>query len=671
MSLLTLQLACDDLDPRFFSPPHVVEVKDKNYRRRNSLPAHIGFEPNEQKSISGATLSNVNNPTEKESDKQSKEGGKSEGVSPKRKIRSVQLPGNGGMSEIMNRVVQETNHTHYTKKEGSAGQVSARSPPLSRGPEKSHFTIRPLVCSPCLSPEKLYPKFVFTPSDRRLKDTAGSNDMPDTPPHFSLDVTEEENSCSPSAELQQQSKAEGENKEQEAVSKGVATELESDSKSLPIDQEEVSKGVATKVSKGVVTDEQDEVSKGVVTDQQDEVSKGVAAEQEKVSKGVVTDEQDEVSKGVSTNQQYEVSKGVATEQKKVPVASVHTVAKGPTHSKKVVRHVRTPSPLEETKTHTPQNVFVVKGEILSDAKHALVRRERWVSPSVSPNSPGTPQKKSEQSITEKSIVQDKLKEPNSTVHKNVSSNDDSNEVGPKVCLRKKQPHDETHQKKGVSSSASFKSEMNLMDSLTSLLNTTFNDESLMSSPENIGLVSQYRTENMIEEASVHARRRRRSSGGMPRTPHAVSDSMLGDQSLLNSKVLPHQTSTPLISPSRHEMMIQKASEHIVNTRLRRKSELLEAEGRLDAVKELSPISYSEENGEYVNQSSDNMQNETVTSHEEDGSPGEGGHRRSAKVKRHHSDRVQRRRLPSMFSWRSFRSNQRPQRLRQANVRSKS
>ena len=159
------------------SPPHVVSHKDGGrhiHQRRLSLPT-LGN-------------TNLNSETNKENEEtiikdEQPVNEKELHENELKKYQGINEPmhkslGQGGMSSIMNKVVQESKA--YLGRRGSysgnitpsrckAGRETLQ--PLEISPQQSReiVHVEPLICSPSYSAVKLYPEFIFSPSDKPME----------------------------------------------------------------------------------------------------------------------------------------------------------------------------------------------------------------------------------------------------------------------------------------------------------------------------------------------------------------------------------------------------------------------------------------------------------------------------------------------------------------------
>ena len=458
------------MEIQFFSPPHVVQVKDTNYRRRNSLPSYVSLGNNdnvktqEKETIVAAAESNNNSLT---SSSTSSLNGKLQ-----------------TMSDIMNKVVQETNELN------------------THPPNGSPLQIRSLVCSPYVSPKKRFPKFVFSSDE---------NQHPQSPiqfqstPVFSLDTAKETFNASPPNE-----------------SGGLGLETP---------QMDISSNKIIEVS---------------LDDGKTEIRQPI---------DVVSDEHTELP----STEDKSLDKDEETALVPQVTEVIQAVAIQPTSLKKVAQHVRTSSPLleeeETTSIGDDEEILVIETE------HIFVRKEEF-SPCVSPIQDGTPVSEVEYSPITVSPMVDETSERT------------SHSISPTTEKTSDLQSDKEIQKPPTAEANDIKlhnvdersSEMDLMDSFTSYRDSTLSTGNTLT----YSLVSPKRTKNLIDEATAHARRRR-PSGKRTLLSKTVSESVLNFHLITNPQSMKRHTSSPLISPARHEMLIRRASDHIINNRVRRRS----------------------------------------------------------------------------------------------------
>ena len=209
----------------------MVQVTTGKYQRRNSLPNYKTWEDIDEKkerdgkgggegggkggekgAVSGGRLGKgkegrieteaVQNEKGEERQKEKDEhaGRSGKGFVIKTSMKTTKV---GGMSGIMSRVVQETNPQHSKRgiKTGKNGvAISSERPSLLVSSEQTHSTpmkqdmvqIQRLVCSPSVSAEKHYPKFVFSSLETSRAVKSEREDSSDSspsnpPPRFSLE----------------------------------------------------------------------------------------------------------------------------------------------------------------------------------------------------------------------------------------------------------------------------------------------------------------------------------------------------------------------------------------------------------------------------------------------------------------------------------------------------
>ena len=189
---LSLSLSATVISPSesyeegFLSPPHVVSHKDGGrhmHQRRLSLPTldntNVNNETNKENE---ETIIKDEQPVnEKELDEN--ELKKHQGIN---ELMHKSL-GQGGMSSIMNKVVQESKANlgrrgswsgNITPSRYKAGRETLQA--LGTPPQESReiVHVEPLVCSPSYSAVKLYPEFIFSPSDKLMERFIGHPQIP-------------------------------------------------------------------------------------------------------------------------------------------------------------------------------------------------------------------------------------------------------------------------------------------------------------------------------------------------------------------------------------------------------------------------------------------------------------------------------------------------------------
>ena len=523
----------------------MVTVNDNKYKRRSSLPSYVSFTGKHEENV------------------KVEENGSGKNGSLK------------SMTDIMNEVVMETDKTRL-----SSSPSSKSSPSYS--PVISSLVVRPLICSPYVSPEKLYPKFVFTPKvSPQTTDSEKAS--------YSLDTTGDTSSCSGSPV----SEIGGQQSEQE----------------LPLKDKE---------------DSEDHLQIAVTIEDQSE--QAMESENESVSLSVkqrlFTCDSDSINAEESSH--------------KVTESAVHTAVMRPTPSKKAPHIVRASSSLED--------------ESVRDTKYSFVKRETRVhspTPSTTPSVSPVPQIDSDDrepksptiellTLKDSSPAIDSSPEPAKDVDKTVKSNQ-------------------------------YPSEMNLADSLSSYLSSAFSDENSLT----LKLISPDRTNTLIDEATTHARRRR-PSAKKTLSSKAISESGLTATSTAQGSPLrlKHHTSTPLISPARHDMLIRQASERIL---AKRKSIISNEDGHLEECSGggtgIQPLNLTSVSEDHSLMEVEPSPSESITTHDatavdtvtditEDLTGTKRNRVTRGNIKRHNSERSQRRQLSGLFKWRSFRGNTR-------------
>ncbi len=505
------------METQLFSPPHVVEVKDRNFRRRNSLPSyiHLGSGNDEDDIPEKQTLMADSNNTLKSTSTNSING----------KLQT--------MSDIMNKVVQETNQMSTRS---SVDSNSKETSLLTTPPNKSPLKIRSLTCSPYISPERLYPKFVFTPTssdqeDQHLSTTVQSTShLPTTV--CSIDTTKETFSTAGTT--------------------------------LPPLSESSEPSITIMAS-----------SDAKICQQTDVVSDAASRKNSKLTELSFTKEK-------SLDHDKEMSVVLAKMRENIHIAAVKPVS-----LKRVARHFRTSSPLLE-EDETMENGGLNHESLVNEIQHVFVRKE-INSPCVNPLNEGSAVSKHESISPCVSHTPSRL----------MSSEDRENPEHPSLPLSPPSNNILQSEKEGTAvvqipfakcndvksripdrENTEFSSEV---DPFTSYLDSTLgNGDTLVSS--SYSLVSPDRTKNLINEATVHARRRRQSG---IRSLHSktVSESALNFYLVTNPHIMKHHTSSPLISPARQEMLIRQASERIINNRVRRRSEHLNITEKSDNTEE--------------------------------------------------------------------------------------
>ena len=540
---------------QFFSPPHIVEVKDRKHRRRNSLPSYVCF---------GNGSADQVITDEEERNMQTAE---EPVLKPSSSIIGNKMK---SLGDIMNQVIQETDQTRF-----SNSPLKEPSPSIS--PNESSTKIRSLVCSPYVSPEKMYPKFVFTPmvSTQQTECLDHYSTSPDRskspPPVFSLDTTKGTIGTSPVSDL------------------SVGDE------EMAIDEDTPT----TKQNKKLCQPENEVLPGG---------EKMVDCEGE----------------DISTSDKI-----------------IHTAVMRPTPTKKVAHHVRASSPLEE------DNLVQIETGSVDELKHSFVRRERQThSPCISP----VHGRGMESTLDQENDQQSELLVMKETILQSDKNNSESFVEAMHFDKATSQEIENANKTK------SFTSQMDLVDSFSSYLSSTFDDGNFSVLPPT-SLVSPDRTKTLIDEATAHARRRRPSAGNKTLSSKAISESGLKFHLSRQPQTMKHHTSSPLISPARYDMLIQQASEHI---RAKRRSALLVTEGeKTDHNIERTtlpdddrqPQNNGGDNSGRAPQSKLNQSMIVASSSSFDRCVQDC--ELSGSFQRNNSERFQRKRFPIVFQWRSL------------------
>ena len=526
----------------------MVEVNDNKYKRRSSLPSYISFGKHEE---------NV----------KAEENGSGKNGSLK------------SMTDIMNEVVKETDETRLSSSPSSKSSHSY-------SPVNSSLVVRPLMCSPYVSPEKLYPKFVFTP---KVSPQTGDSEKAS----YSLDTTGDSmrtSSCSgsPVSEI-------GEQSEQE----------------LPLKNKEDSENHL----QTTITIE-DRFTKSEQAMESDKESVSLSVKQQ-----LFTCNSDSIS--VTKDSSHKVTE-----------SAVHTVVMRPTPSTKSPHIVRASSPIADESDRETKYYFVKKETRVHSPTPVATP-----SPTVSPVPEIDSYNKELKSPTielltlkDSSPVIDASPEPAKDIDKNVKNDQ-------------------------------YPSEMNLMDSLSSYLSSTFSDDNSLT----LKLISPDRTKTLLDEATTHVRRRRPSSAKKTLSSRAISESGLTATSTAQGSPLRlrHHTSTPLISPARHDMLIRQASERIL---AKRKSTISNEDGHLEQCSGtgiVQPLDLTSVCEDHSLMEVEPSPSESITTHAVaaiDTVTDSSGTKRNGvtrgNIERHNSERSQRRQLSGLFKWRSFRVNTR-------------
>ena len=554
-------------------------MKDKKYKRRSSLPSYVCLGDYERRDSSKAE----------------------ENTSSVKQLKSL--------TDIMNQVVKETDQTRLQPCTPPNPQSSV---PVS--PVEPVVEIKPLVCSPYVSPEKLYPKFVFTPKITAKMYEEKAQCMSPPAVVFSLDTTKETfstSSTSPVSEL-------GEHSAEEIVS-----EITPQNRS----EESVLETLTTLNNTATYEN----------TPKKEDAFNIIENEEKSNSGSVYSTAQN--------NGTESVSPGVTK--------SVHTAVMRPTPSKKIAHHLRASSPVENEQDE--------------GARHTFVRRVH--TPCFSPVNTSN-------EATETELLTPKTLNKSSDSQLLVTCEDGLQLDETTRCESSTKPENlsgsnEMHSHNTCTKSESggaplYTSEMNLMDSFSSFISSTFGEESSLTN----SLVSPSRTKNLVDEASTHARRRR-PSAQKTLSSKAMSESGLSFHLAQNPQVVRRQTSSPLISPARHEMLVRRASECIL---AKRRSTLSTEDGQQDS--ELwnlpVPLNLSNVDEDPRDRSSEcniesDVDNEAELESQNKGTLFDGQHNAAAvatnhepnrSLHRNNSERSQRRYFPFIFQWRSFRGRQR-------------